>query len=260
MDGVLWTGSLPMPGLVGFFGVLEQLDIGYVLATNNASGTSGSYSDKLSAFGLQIAAERILTSAEATAQYLSERYELGTSVYIVGAAGLHEAMEAQGFHVILPAEVSDGATAELVVAGFNRNVTYAELAMGSLLVHQGAAFYGTNPDVTYPSELGPLPGAGALISVISTATGRQPTVIGKPGPIIFQQALKQLDSSAENTAMVGDRLSTDIAGGVAAGLHTILLLSGVTVREDVSSSPVKPEFIFEDIADLSAHLLVANQL
>jgi 4-nitrophenyl phosphatase len=142
----------------------------------------------------------------------------------------------------------------LVVAGFNRHVTYPELAMGALLVHKGATFVGTNPDPSFPSELGPLPGAGSLLAVIETATGVKPTIIGKPQPTIFLEAVKRLGGTATNTAMVGDRLSTDIVGGQGAGLHTILLLTGVTSRQQAQSSTIKPDFIFDDITDLAHHL------
>jgi 4-nitrophenyl phosphatase len=259
MDGVLWTGNTPMPGLADFFAVLERAKLGFVLATNNASGTASKYRQKLAGFGLEIAEDRILTSAEATAEFLGERYQSGTEVYVVGADGLHEAMTARGYRVITPSEVKRGASAELVVAGFNREVTYDDLAMGALLVHRGAAFYGTNPDPSYPSELGPLPGAGALLSVISTTTGVDPIVIGKPGPAIFRQAVERLGGSKHNTAMVGDRLSTDIAGGANAGLQTILLLSGVSSRADLVDCPTKPDFIFEDIGELTCHLKTGRE-
>jgi 4-nitrophenyl phosphatase len=121
----------------------------------------------------------------------------------------------------------------LVVAGFNRHVTYPDLAMGALLVHKGATFIGTNPDPSIPTELGPLPGAGSLLAVIETATGVKPIIIGKPQPTVFMEAVRRLGGTLANTAMVGDRLSTDIAGGQGAGLHTILVLSGVASREQV---------------------------
>lgn len=254
MDGVLWRGETPMPGLDEFFATLRRLHIGFVLATNNATKTAVMYTEKLARFGIEVPPGQILTSAETTAVYLSERYEKGTAVYVIGENGLHDALTAQGFHIITPDQVYNGATAPLVVAGFTRHITYPELAMGSLLVHKGAAFIGTNPDPSFPSEIGPLPGAGALLAVVATATGVQPATIGKPGPIIFQEAVKRLGSSPTNTAMVGDRLTTDIKGGKDAGLQTILLLSGVSTRADITREGIQPDYIFQDITELTAVL------
>ncbi len=160
-------------------------------------------------------------------------------------------MMAQGFPIITPAEVKAGAVPALVVVGFTRYATYDDLAMGALAVHKGARFIGTNPDPAFPSELGPLPGAGALIAFVQTATGVTPTLVGKPGPIMFQQAMQRLGGAPHNTAMVGDRLSTDIAGGQAAGLTTILVLSGISTRADAQNNRFKPDYIVADITELA---------
>ncbi len=255
MDGVLWRGETPLPGLVDFFATLHRLNINFILATNNATKTAVMYTQKIARFGLHIPPEQILTSAETTAVYLSQRYEVGTAVYIIGESGLHEALKAKGFHNITPDQVKNGSTAPLVIAGFTRQVTYTELAMGSLLIHKGAAFIGTNPDPSYPSELGPLPGAGSILAFIAAATGVQPTTIGKPGPIIFAEALKRLGGEPANTAMVGDRLSTDIKGGNDSGLQTVLLLSGISTLDDVKNDSIQPDYIFNDIIELADHLV-----
>jgi 4-nitrophenyl phosphatase len=254
MDGVLWRGETPMPGLLEFFATLRRLEIGFVLATNNATKTASQYTEKLARFELQIPASQIVTSAEATASYLSGRCKPGTAVYVVGESGLHQAMAARQFHIITPGEVRDGITAAVVVVGFNRHTTYDDLAMGALLVHKGATFVGTNPDPSFPSELGPMPGAGSLLAVIRTATGIEPEVIGKPGPILFREAVRRLGGTAADTVMVGDRLSTDIAGGQAAGLRTALVLSGISTVADVNGNGPTPDYIFSDIRELAGHL------
>jgi 4-nitrophenyl phosphatase len=254
MDGVLWKGETALPGLVAFFDELRTAGIPFVLATNNARKTVEQYTQKLARFGVVVPSERILTSAEATATYLADEYPGGTSVYIVGGEGLHHALSSRGFQIITPDDVRAGATAELVVVGFTPEATYEQLAMGSLLVHKGAHFIGTNPDPSVPNELGPLPGAGALQAVISAATGIQPTVIGKPGPIIFHEALRRLGNDKTGTAMVGDRLSTDVAGAKAAGLTAILLLSGISTRAEAEAGSVKPDLIFNDIKELAHYL------
>jgi 4-nitrophenyl phosphatase len=251
MDGVLWLGETPIPGLAAFFETLQREGIDFMLATNNATKTAELYTQKLARFGIDVAPESILTSAETTAQYLSEQYERGTAVYIVGARGLHDAFRAHGFTIITPAEVEQGVTAALVVAGFTPEVTYHDMAMATLLINKGATFYGTNADPTFPSELGHMPGAGALLAFIATAAGVTPKTFGKPEPIMYEQALQRLGGTKENTAMVGDRLSTDIAGANAAGMRSILVLTGVSSQADITDSSAKPDFVFEDIGELA---------
>ncbi len=254
MDGVLWRGMTPMPGLVDFFNALDTAGIGFVLATNNATKTAVMYSEKLSRFGVTVPPAQILTSAEATAAYLAEQYEPGASMYVVGAQGLHDAMLEQGFQIVTPIDARAGIKTAAVVAGMSSNVTYEDLAMASLLVSRGVPFFGTNPDVSFPTEIGPLPGAGAFLAVITTATGVEPTIIGKPGPILFHEAVKRLGGDAAGVVMVGDRLSTDIYGAKAAGLRAILLLSGISTREEAEAGSVQPDFIFADITELASFL------
>ncbi len=255
MDGVLWHGDTPTTGLVSFFATLDNLNIGYVMATNNASKTTGQYASKFQRFGLDVDPELILTSAETTASHLSKHYAAGTPVYIVGADGLRVAMRDRGFEIITAAEVEKGAEAPLIVMGFTPDAAYQELAMAALLVNKGASFIGTNPDPTIPSELGPLPGTGALQALITAATGVSPKTIGKPGPLMFEHALRRLGSQKTDTAMVGDRLATDIAGAKKAGLWAILLLSGISTREEIQQSLFKPDYIFEDIGELGSELV-----
>ncbi len=251
MDGVLWRGETPMPGLVEFFATLRRLDMGFALATNNASKTAVMYTEKLARFGVDVDPAQIVTSSEATAGYLREEYPNGARLYPVGTQGMHDALTAQGFTLVSEEEAAHGAQADVVVVGFNPHATYRLMAMGAHLINQGARFIGTNPDPTFPSEIGPMPGAGALLAFIETGTGVKPILIGKPGPIMFQQAIKRLNGTPENTAMVGDRLTTDILGAKNAGLQTILVLSGVSKREDVNTQNIHPDFIFADIADLA---------
>jgi 4-nitrophenyl phosphatase len=251
MDGVLWRGETPMPGLVEFFATLRRLDMGFALATNNASKTAVMYTEKLARFGVNVDPAQIVTSSEATAGFLREEYPNGARIYAVGAQGMRDALTAQGFTLVSEEEARHGAQADVVTVGFNPHATYHLMAMGAHLINQGARFIGTNPDPTFPSEIGPMPGAGALLAFIETGTGVKPTVIGKPGPIMFRQAIKRLGGAPENTAMVGDRLTTDILGAKNAGLHTILVLSGVSKLEDIKTQNIQPDFVFADIADLA---------
>ena len=255
MDGVLWHGDTPVPGLTEFFETLRALDINFVLATNNATKVATQYTEKLARFGVDVEPEAILTSAEATAAHLEDRYENGALVYVVGESGLQTAMRDKGFDLL----ESDGfvgtdTRCDVVVVGFTRHLCYPQLASAVHLINHGAHFVGTNPDVTFPSEYGLLPGAGAILAFLQAATGKKPEVIGKPGRGIFEEALERLQGTPSNTAMVGDRLETDIAGAHAAGINTILLLSGVTSRSKAENSNIQPDLTFEDLRALTAFL------
>lgn len=256
MDGVLWRGETPIVDLPAVFAALWELEIGFVLATNNATKTAQQYQEKLRRLGVDLPARQILNSAEATAGYLRRHYPAQETVYVIGEEGLRRALQAQGFRV-LPAGAEEDAPpdetdAAVVVAGLDRAFNYDKLAEAGRLIRNGAAFIGTNPDPSFPSERGPLPGAGAILAAISAVTGVTPTIIGKPGRALFAEALRRLNGSPANTAMVGDRLSTDIAGAQAAGLPAILLLSGVTSEEELAGSPIKPDWVFADLRALTA--------
>lgn len=258
MDGVLWRGEMPMPGLTTFFDTLRDAGINFVLATNNATKVATQYAEKLRGFGVTISPSAILTSAEATAAYLENRFPPGASAFVVGEAGLRQAMESQGFR-LLPENhdghfVDPNLKADVVVVGFTRHACYRDLATAVHLVDSGALFVGTNPDVTFPHEFGPMPGAGAYLAFIEAATNRKPVVVGKPGRAIFDEALHRLGAASHETAMVGDRLETDITGAQAAGLRTIMLLSGVTSRQELEASGVRPDFVYDNIEDLTRNL------
>lgn len=254
MDGVLWQGETPLPRLSEFFATLRELGIGFMLATNNATKTAVQYTAKLARFGVDVSPAHILTSAEVTAGYVREQYEPGTAVYVVGDEGLQQAIIAQGFYLLTADQVQAGETAPVVVAGLMRTATYHHLAMGTRLIRNGATFIGTNSDLTYPTEQGPLPGAGAILAFLTAATGIQPITVGKPGPILFQEAVKRLGGSVAGTWMVGDRLETDILGAKNVGLGTILVLSGISRETDITTTGIQPDLIFADIAALTTNL------
>ncbi len=259
MDGVLWRGDTPMPGLTAFFETLAELKIPFVLATNNASKSPEQYEEKFAGFGVAVETSQVLTSAEATAAYLNKQYPSGSKVFVVGGVGITVALTRHSFNVLTVEDVLAGGMVSCVVIGFGRDITYDQFAAAAILINKGAQFVGTNPDVTFPSEWGKLPGAGSFIAMIQTATGAEVTIIGKPGPIIFQDALSRLGGTGENTAIVGDRLNTDIAGGKAAGIKTILLLSGISTRDDLAQADgLQPDFVFEDISDLARNLRKRN--
>ncbi|HET6446117.1 MAG TPA: HAD-IIA family hydrolase [candidate division Zixibacteria bacterium] len=248
MDGVLWHGEKPVPGLVKFFDEISRRQINFVLATNNASNTPEQYAEKLTRFGVAVPSEQILTSAEATASYLVETHPDYRSAYVVGEIGLRKAMSSRGYK-ILDAEVEDLLTiqADVVVAGMTRHVCYHDLAIANHLIGKGAAFFGTNPDVTFPSEHGPMPGAGSILAFLQTSSGVEPTVIGKPNSAMFFEAIRRLGGSADNTVMVGDRINTDIVGAQMVGLRTVLLLSGIATQENLVAAEIKPDWVFDNL-------------
>ncbi len=259
MDGVLWRGEIPMPGLKSFFETLKEREIGFALATNNATKTASQYTEKLAHFGVEVSNWHIVTSAEASAKHLSGQLESGSEVYVIGESGLHRAIEEQGFQVLKAHSfVGVDARADAVVIGLTRQVCYEQLASATHLINHGALFIGTNPDATFPSEFGSMPGAGALLAFVRSATKVNPTVIGKPNPAIFEEALRRLKSSSGDTVMVGDRLSTDIAGAHSAGLRAILLLSGVTHLSDLKNSKIQPDWVFDDLQALNSFLINQN--
>ena len=249
MDGVLWHGNMPLPGLSDLFDALTDLGLPFILATNNATNTVEQYVQKLGRFGVTVTPEQVLTSPVATVGHLKQHYPEGTTVYAVGELGLRQTLTDAGFQLIGPNEVKAQKTAPVVVGGLVReSLSYDLLAMAALLIRQGAAFVATNYDATYPAELGQLPGAGAVLSVITQSTGVQPTVIGKPHAAMFEEAVRRLGTEPAQTLMVGDRLETDIDGAHRAGLQTALVLTGVSQRSDIGET--QPDYVLDDLAAL----------
>jgi len=243
MDGVLYRGDEVIPGAKEFFAFLRERSIGFILATNNSTRTAQQYVGKLARMGVEVALSEILTSSQATAMYLETLAPPGTKVYVIGEEGLEAAVRERGYIIS-----EDGA--EFVVVGMDRGLTYEKLRVATLLIRRGARFIGSNPDKTLPTEEGFILGAGSMQAALEASTDVAPTIVGKPERTVFELALAKLGSSKENTAIVGDRLDTDILGGHNAGLTTILVLSGATTRQDADSAPVKPDLVFEDIRHL----------
>jgi HAD superfamily hydrolase (TIGR01450 family) len=191
---------------------------------------------------------QIITSAEATAAFLKQRFPPGSAVYAIGEDGLKQTISEHGFTL-----TAEGSRA--VVVGLDRKFSYEKLAIGLNLVLQGAMLIGTNPDTTLPVPNGVVPGAGALLASIEAAAGIRATVIGKPHPEMFLQALQRLGTSARETLVVGDRLETDILGGHSAGCTTALVLSGAATELEASRFSPTPTLIARDLSDLVGQLL-----
>lgn len=261
MDGVLWQGSQPLPGITEFFTALRSIQIPFVLATNNASLTQQQYVEKLAAMGVKIHLNEVLTSSMATARYLKENLPANQrKVYVIGEQGLIEPLLQQGFEVTAtyyPAEPELNSTdiwADIVVSGLDRKLSWDKLATATLNIRAGAAFYATNADTTLPTELGEVMGNGGVLAALTAATGISPIVIGKPEPILYQQAFEILGTNQHNTIAIGDRLDTDILGAVNAGIRSIMVLTGVSSVADLADVSYQPDWIMEDIQEITSLL------
>lgn len=248
MDGVLWRGDQPLAGLTEFVAFLRQKQLPFMLATNNSSKQPTEYVTKLAKMGVDaVAPEQIITSGTATAAYLRGHYPEGSRVYVVGMDGLRRILSSAGFVV-----VGDDDTADVtaVVCGIDFELSYATMRRAALLIRSGADFIGTNPDRTFPTPEGLVPGAGSLLAMLSAATDCEPVIIGKPERAMFSAALDQLAVEPATVLMIGDRLNTDIQGGRIAGLQTALVLTGVSTRDEVAVSDIQPDTIAENLLDL----------
>jgi 4-nitrophenyl phosphatase len=230
-----------MPGLQEFMGFLRYRSISFMMLTNNSTRTSQQYADKLARMGVEITPAEVLTSGQATARFLARDYPPGTRVHVFGQASLRQAMEEEGF------VVADEGVAT-VVASMDRDVTYEKLERATRLIRRGARFVATNLDPTSPGEQGLRPGTGSLIAALATASETKPVAVGKPEPTMFELAMEAMGAQAKTTAMLGDRVDTDLVGGRRAGCKTIGVLSGSSGRAEMEA--FGPEFLFESIAEL----------
>jgi len=261
MDGVLWHGDQPLPGLIELFQTLHERQIRFILATNNASQTAEQYVNKLARMGVTVNSGEILTSAMATALYLAQRADpASTRVFVIGEKGATEPLIQQGFtltglyEVDSPTRKGPKVGADYVVCGMDRELTWHKLATAALNINAGAKFIGTNPDTSLPTELGFTHGNGAILAALQAATGVAPTIIGKPEPLMYQQALALLGAEPAETMAIGDRLETDILGAVRAGIRSLMVLTGVSSEEDLKTSDYRPDWVMKDIQELTEAL------
>lgn len=242
MDGVLVKGKQIIPGADRFIARLEERGREYLVLTNNSLYTPRDLAHRLQTMGLEIPTKRLFTSAMATASFLQSQRPKGTA-FVIGESGLTQAIHGIGY-VITDIEP------DYVVLGETEGYNYEIITKAIRLIDAGARFIATNPDVTGPTEMGIVPGCGAMAALIERATGRAPFYVGKPNPLMIRAALNYLDVHSEDTAMVGDRMDTDIIAGVESGMRTILVLSGVTHRDEIERFPYCPTWVLESVADL----------
>lgn len=260
MDGVLWHGTQPIPGLTEFFQTLNDLQIRFILATNNASLTPDQYVTKLAQMGVTVTQQQILTSGTATALYLSKQVNpTETRVFVIGVDGATQPLIDHGFTLTGLYEVNNDSDAvkkgaDIVVCGKDETLTWDKLATATLNIRAGAKFIGTNADTTLPTEHGITHGNGAILAALEVATGVTPTIIGKPEPIIYQQALALLGVEPDETVAIGDRLETDILGAVRTGIRSIMVLTGISTEADLKESAYQPTWVMPDIRAITKAL------
>ena len=246
MDGVLWKDTEPIGNLPDLFFRMKSLGLGITLATNNATKTTAEYIEKLKGFGVHIDPWQIVNSSEAAGYLLKEKFPQGGTIFVVGETSLKQVLSSYGFNVT----EKDDADILAVIAGMDRTLTFNKLRIASLYIRKGALFVGTNPDRSFPTPEGLIPGAGAILAALETATDIKPLIAGKPASPMFEIALKRLTVSPEDVLCVGDRLETDIAGGQIAGCKTALVLSGVTSFEAAYKWRPSPDVICKDLSAL----------
>ena len=247
MDGVIWRSDAPIGDLAAIFNKVRERGLKFVFATNNSTKTSEQYRSRLREFGVDVEQWQVVTSSEAAAHAMAEKFPYGTKVFMIGEDGLRIPLEEKGFDLL---STDDAPQAQAVVMGLDRGVNFQKLVEATLLIRGGVPFYATNTDKTFPTPRGQIPGAGAWAAVITTATSVEPIVAGKPFPFLMDLSLEKLGTTNVETLVIGDRLETDIAAGQAVGCLTALVLSGVSTRVQAESWKPKIDIVVEDLATL----------
>ncbi len=247
MDGVIWKGDAPIGDLPATFNRIRERGLKFVFATNNGTKTPEDYQVKLRELGVEVEPWQIVTSALGIAFMLAQKYPRGTKIFMIGEDGIRVALEEKGFEIL---STEDAPQAQVFVMGIDRTINFMKVAEATLLVRAGIPFYTTNTDKTFPTPRGEIPGSGSWLSVITSATGIEPIVAGKPFPFLMELSLERLGTTKEETLVVGDRLETDIAAGQSVGCPTALVLSGVSTKEQADEWMPKMDVIAESYLPL----------
>jgi len=242
MDGVIYHGNRLVEGAKAFVDWLKKEDKRFLFLTNSSAKSPKELQQKLSRLGIEVGEGDFTTSAQATASFLASQNP-NVGVYVIGESGLINALYDAGFYM-------DQANPAYVVVGESRTYNFEQIELAVHLVLNGAKLIATNSDLTGPSEKGVAPACRALVAPIEMATGRKAYFIGKPNPLIMRHAIKKIGCKLEDTLIVGDRMDTDIIAGIESGIETVLVLSGITKREDLAMFPYQPNHILERAADI----------
>ena len=249
MDGVVWRADAPIGDLPSIFSRIRARGLKFVFATNNSTRTSEQYVERLKEFGVEVEPRQVVTSSQAAAHAMTQKFPQGTKVFMIGEDGLRVALQEKSFDVL---SLEDAPQAQVVIMGMDRGINFQKAVEATLLVRNGIPFYATNPDKTFPTPRGQIPGAGAWYSIVTTATDIQPIVAGKPFPFLMELSMERLGTTAGETLVVGDRLETDIAAGQGVSCPTALVLSGVSTRAEAESWNPRIDLIVEDLETLLA--------
>ena len=242
MDGVLVHEGVALPGAAEVIRQWQAEGLRFLVLTNNSIYTPRDLAARLRATGLDIPEESIWTSALATADFLHSQKPQG-SAYVIGEAGMTTALHEVGY-------IQTDVNPDYVVLGETRNFNFDMLTKAIRLINNGSRFIATNPDATGPSAEGPLPATGSVAALITKATGKEPYIVGKPNPMMFRSAMNKINAHSESTGMIGDRMDTDVVAGIEAGLHTVLVLTGIADDVEIAKYPFRPNEILNSIADL----------
>ena len=245
MDGVLVHEGKALDGAAELIKQWQDADTPFLVLTNNSIYTPRDLSARLRAGGLDVPEDRIWTSALATADFLKSQNPRGTA-YVIGESGLTQALHDIGY-------VQTDVDPDYVVLGETRNFSFENLTKAIRLINAGARFIATNPDATGPSAEGVMPATGAVAALITKATGKDPYIVGKPNPMMFRSAMRKIDAHSQSTGMIGDRMDTDVVAGIEAGLHTVLVLTGIADEAEIQRYPFRPTEILMSVADLVKH-------
>ena len=243
MDGVLWRLTTPLVDLPELFRQFDQYNVRVMFATNNGTATIDQYVMKLAGFGVSVEAWQVVTSAMATGYALKKAFPNGGPIYIMGEKALHDTLKDFDFY-------HDTKAPQAVAAGLARNFDYNMIKDASLMIQKGLPFYFTNPDPTYPTPEGNIPGAGTVLAALETASGVKAHLAGKPLPFLFELGMQRLHTTPEETLVVGDRLDTDILGGQESGCKTAMVLTGISTRDDAEKWRPQPDLIIDNVMGL----------
>ncbi|MED4080118.1 TIGR01457 family HAD-type hydrolase [Halalkalibacterium halodurans] len=242
LDGTMYRGSEVITEAVAFVKQLEKQSASYLFVTNNSTKSPETVATLLKSMDVPATKEHVFTSSMAMASYLTRTKEF-VRAFVIGEEGLLESLKESGMMV------SEDEQPDYVVMGLDRAISYEKLAKAATYVRQGAKFFITNGDAALPTEKGLMPGNGSLAAVVATTTGVKPFVVGKPSPIIIEEALKRLGSTKEETLLIGDNYDTDILAGIHAGIDTLLVHTGVTTKEALKQKEAQPTYTCESLAD-----------
>ena len=252
MDGVIYTGSKLIPGAVDFVSRLKQRNFKFLFLTNNSYYTPKQLKARLSKMGINVTADCFYTSAMATASFLQIQKPVDCSAYVIGGQGIIEELEK---HKIMVTSKNP----DYVVLAETEEYDYKKIIEATHLIREGAKFIATNSDLTGPTLRGPVPACGALVAPIEKVTGIAPYFLGKPNPAMMFWARKKMGVHSANCFMIGDRMDTDIIGGLESGMTTCLVLSGVTTQKNMSRFPYQPDYIFNNLGEIDPDAILSRR-